>query len=60
MLKGILQDVIAILDSCHVAGSEAKKYGEAIDALKAIVDILDKPKGEEEEHADHDKQGNDA
>jgi uncharacterized Zn finger protein len=52
MLKAILLEVIDVLNKCHVSGIEAKRYGEAIEALQNVVSILEKTEKKEEEHAD--------
>ena len=57
MLKAILLEVIDVLNKCHVSGIEAKRYGEAIEALQNVVSILEKTEKKEEEHAERDKQG---
>lgn len=59
MLKTILIKVIEILDSCHVAGSEAKRYGEAIEMLREVLKVLNMSK-ESENNDHHDEQGKDA
>lgn len=57
MLRSILVTVVNILNRCHVSGDEAKQYGDAIELLKNIIDVLDVPEGKEENHADQNEQG---
>lgn len=57
MLKNILLGVVRILKECHVPGSEAKKYSEAIDTLEHIIEVLGKQEGGEKTNENQDEQG---
>ena len=57
MLKTVISEVVKTLGGCHVCGAEAKKFGDAIEALKEIIKIIDmSEKGENDEHYDEQRK----
>lgn len=55
-VETLLRSTVPMLETVHVPGFDSEKMGAAIRNIKTAIMAIDKAK-EEEQHADHDKQG---
>lgn len=60
-IEDVIRNSIVMLGTCHVVGSESKKFSTALDNLKAAADKLHEivKEGEERERNNHHKPGED-
>ena len=56
-IEMILKNVVLLLNSCHVLGSETENFAAAMKNIHACIDALAEARKEAEEHENTNEQG---
>lgn len=53
----ILKNVLLMLSSIHVVGSEAETFAQALQNIRSCIDTIEKARKDEEAHENPNEQG---